>query len=248
MAALIGDVASGLAAWWAPALAFAAGVLSFASPCVLPLVPGYLSFVTGATGTPGAQAPGGGRRLAPILLFIAGFTIVFTTIGVFGAALIPTLRGSVGRWVTGGFVVLIGLAMVAYAFAWGRPGWYAERRPFLERMRPGAAGSLPLGMAFAAGWTPCIGPVLAGIFAISSQQSAARGGLLFAVYSLGLGVPFLLLGLGVQRLMRGLGWLRRHYRAISAVSGALLVVVGVLLGTGRLTLLFARLARFEPPL
>jgi cytochrome c-type biogenesis protein len=248
MVALLGDVSAGLSEWWAPALAFSAGVLSFASPCVLPLVPGYLSFVTGAAGAPGSTDRSPGRRIAPILLFIAGFTIVFTAVGVFGTALIPTIRGPIGRWVTGGLVVLVGLAMVAYAFAWGRPGWYAERRPFLERVRPGTAGSLPLGMAFAAGWTPCIGPVLAGIFAISSQQSPARGGLLFAVYSLGLGVPFLLLGLGVQRLMRGFGWIRQHYRAISAVAGVLLVVVGVLLGTGRLTLLFARLAQFQPPL
>jgi cytochrome c-type biogenesis protein len=243
VAALIGNAAAGLAEWWAPALAFAAGVLSFASPCVLPLVPGYLTFITGS-----ADATGEGRRLAPILLFIAGFTIVFTAVGLFSTSLIPTLRGTVGRWVIGGVVILIGVAMIAYALAWGRAGWYAERRPFLYRVRPGTAGALPLGMAFAAGWTPCIGPVLAGIFLIASQQSAARGGLLFAVYSLGLGVPFLLLGLGVQRLLRGLGWIRRHYRAISAVSGTLLVVVGVLLGSGQLTRFFVRLSVFAPPL
>jgi len=239
---MIADVASGLADWWAPGLAFVAGVVSFASPCVLPLVPGYLSFVSGG------RAPEEGRRLAPILLFIAGFTIVFTTVGVFGSAVIPTLRGPVGRWVTGGLVIAIGVAMVAYAVGWGGARWYADRRPLLDRVRPGTTGALPLGAAFAAGWTPCIGPVLGGIFLISSQQSAARGGFLFAVYSLGLGVPFLLLGLGVQRLMGAFGWIRRHYRAISMISGGLLVVVGVLLGTGRLTLLFARLAQFGPPL
>lgn len=239
---IVADVASNLSAWWAPGLAFVAGVVSFASPCVLPLVPGYLSFVTGGS------APREGRRLAPILLFIAGFTVVFTTIGVFGSAVVPTLRGTAGRWIAGGLVIVIGVAMVAYALGWGGARWYADRRPLLERVRPGTTGALPLGMAFAAGWTPCIGPVLGGIFLISSQQSAARGGLLFAVYSLGLGVPFLLIGLGAQRLMGGLGWIRLHYRAISLASGGLLIVVGVLLGSGRLTLLFARLAQFEPPL
>lgn len=239
---MIADVTSGLSAWWAPGLAFVAGVVSFASPCVLPLVPGYLSFVTGG------RPPEEGRRLAPILLFIVGFTVVFTTVGVFGSAVIPSLRGTVGRWIAGGLVILIGAAMVAYAVGWGGARWYADRRPLLARVRPGTTGALPLGMAFAAGWTPCIGPVLGGIFLISSQQSAARGGFLFAVYSLGLGVPFLLIGLGVQRLTGGFGWIRRHYRAISIVSGGLLVVVGVLLGTGRLTVLFARLAQFDPPL
>jgi cytochrome c-type biogenesis protein len=125
---------------------------------------------------------------------------------------------------------------------------YAERRPFLERVRPGTAGALPLGMAFAAGWTPCIGPVLAGILGIAASGGVVKGvGLLFA-YSLGLGLPFLLIGLGVDRSMSAFGWIRRRYRAIAAVSGALLIVVGILLMTGLFRQFFAPLARFAPGL
>jgi cytochrome c-type biogenesis protein len=126
---------------------------------------------------------------------------------------------------------------------------YAERRPFMEKVNPGVAGAFPLGMAFAAGWTPCIGPVLGGILLIAGQQSTARGVLLLICYSLGLGVPFLLVGVGVQKLMGTVGWIKRHYRAISVVSGALLVGVGVLLMTGMFTrYLVTPLQRFAPGL
>jgi cytochrome c-type biogenesis protein len=119
----------------------------------------------------------------------------------------------------------------------------------LERLRPGTVGALPLGMAFAAGWTPCIGPVLGGVLAIAAAGGTARGvGLLFA-YSLGLGLPFLLVGLGADRLMGALGWVRRSYRAIAAISGALLVVAGILVATGVFHRIFVRLApSFTPSL
>jgi len=237
-------VERGLSSWWAPGLAFAAGLVSFASPCVLPLVPGYLSFVSG-----GRASEGEGRRpLVPILLFILGFTIVFTLLGAFAGTLVRFIRNPWFQRAAGAVVVVLGLLMLGYALRRGSPGLYAERRPFLERIRPGSVGALPLGMAFAAGWTPCIGPVLAGILGIAATGGVAKGvGLLFA-YSLGLGVPFVLLGLGVDRSMTAFRWIRERYRAIAAVSGALLVAIGILLITGLFRQFFAPLARFAPGL
>jgi cytochrome c-type biogenesis protein len=237
-------VQTGLTSWWAPALAFLAGLVSFASPCVFPLVPGYVSFVSGERAVDGETQ----RPLLPILLFIAGFTIVFTLLGAFASRFVPIFKGDVGRWIGGTVVIVIGVFMIGYALRRGSITLYAERRPFLSKVRPGAIGALPLGMAFAAGWTPCLGPVLTGILAIAISQSTARGILLLLAYSMGLGVPFLLVGLGVQRFMGAFGWVRRNYAWIAGASGALLVAVGVLLVTGEFTRLIAPLTRFGPGL
>jgi cytochrome c-type biogenesis protein len=240
-----GLVDTGLSSWWAPALAFAAGVVSFASPCVLPLVPGYLSFVTGGRATEGE----GRRPLVPILLFILGFTIVFTLLGAFAGSFVRFFKDPWFQRIAGLVVVGLGLLMLAYALGRGPAALFAERRPLLERIRPGTSGAFPLGVAFAAGWTPCIGPVLGGIFAIAASGGTTRGAALLAVYSLGLGLPFLLVGLGADRLMRSLGWVRRHYRGIAAVSGAFLVAAGVLLMTGFYQRLITQLApSFVPEL
>jgi cytochrome c-type biogenesis protein len=236
-----------LTAWWAPALAFAAGVVSFASPCVFPLVPGYVSFVTG--GREAEESPLR-KDLGPILLFIAGFSVVFTAAGVFSQTLVPIFKGTAGQWVAGGIVVVLGMLMLGYAVRRGGVRLYSERRPFLSRVRPGTVGALPLGMAFAAGWTPCIGPVLGGILGIAaSSGSAFRGGALLLCYSAGLGVPFLLVGLGIRRLMGALGWVKRYYGWIAGVSGVAMIVVGILIATGAWTRLLAPLARrFTPSL
>ena len=234
---------SDLTTWWAPALAFVAGVVSFASPCVFPLVPGYVSFVTGERAS--EREP---RPLLPILLFIAGFAVVFTLLGAFASYLVPKVRGVTGQRVGGTIVLVFGMLMVVTALGRGSVRLYAERRPFLERVRPGPAWAAPMGMAFAAGWTPCIGPVLGGILALASQGSTARGSLLLLCYSAGLGLPFLLVGLGVGRLMGAVGWVKRHHTAITAASGSLLVVVGVLLVSGQFTRLFAPLSRYAPGL
>ena len=236
------DAAGGLGSWWAPLLAFLAGTVSFASPCVWPLVPGYLSFIAG-----GRAVEDEDRRVAPILLFICGFGVVFVALGV-SASLIPVLRGTAGQRISGGIVVVVGLLMVAYALRVGGLGLYRERRPFLEKVRPGRVGALALGMAFAAGWTPCIGPVLGAIIALSRNGGVPRSVLLLTLYSLGLGVPFLLIGLGVQRFMGAYGWIKRNYRWIGGVSGALLIAIGLLLVTGQFTLGFAPLQRFVPGL
>ena len=235
-----------LTSWWAPALAFAAGVVSFASPCVFPLVPGYVSFVTGERATETSEEQD--RPIVPILLFIAGFSLVFTLLGAFSSALLPTVRGTTGQRIAGAIVLVFGALMVAYAFGRGSVRLYAEHRPFLQRVRPGPAWAAPLGMAFAAGWTPCIGPVLGGILALASQGSTARGSLLLLCYSAGLGLPFLLVGLGIGRFMGAVGWVRRHYVPITAVSGSLLIGIGLLLVTGQFTRLFAPLARYAPGL
>jgi cytochrome c-type biogenesis protein len=242
---VLADVTSGLSQWWAPGLAFAAGVVSFASPCVFPLVPGYLSFVSG--GRAEDRKP-----VVPILLFILGFAAVFTALGA-SASVLRFVKSDLGLRIAGGVVLLFGLAMLLYAFRLGRPGLYAERRPFLERVKPGPAGALPLGMAFAAGWTPCIGPVLGGILAIAGTQgSAARGALLLFVYSMGLGLPFLLIGLGLRRLMAALDFVKRNYHWFAGVSGAVMVAIGVLLLSGLwqtvLTPILNRLSRITPPI
>jgi cytochrome c-type biogenesis protein len=232
-----------LSQWWAPALAFVAGVVSFASPCVFPLVPGYVSYVTGER-----AAEEGDRPLGPILLFIAGFGLVFTLLGAFSSALVPKIGGVTGQRIAGAVVVTVGTLMVIYGLGRGSVRLYAERRPLLHRVRPGPVWAAPLGMAFALGWTPCIGPVLGGILGLASQGGTVRGTVLLACYSAGLGVPFLLVGLGVRRFLGALGWVRRHYEAITVASGALLVAVGILLLTGQFTRLFAPLARYAPGL
>jgi cytochrome c-type biogenesis protein len=241
---LAGLVDTGLSSWWAPALAFVAGVVSFASPCVLPLVPGFLSFVTGTRATEGR----GRRPLVPILLFILGFTIVFTLLGAFAGTFVRLIRDDWFQRVAGLVVALLGALMIGYALRRGSPRLYAERRPLLERIRPGTVGAFPLGVAFAAGWTPCIGPVLGGILAIAAGGGTGRGVALLLTYSAGLGLPFLLIGLGVDRSMAAFGWIRRRYRAIAAVSGVLLVTAGILLMTGLFRQVTAQLSRFAPGL
>jgi len=243
---MIADAQVNLVTWWGPALAFLAGAVSFASPCVFPLVPGYVSFVTGGRAV-GVTGEPGDRRSAvvPILLFIVGFSIVFVLIGAFSSTFVRVFRGPVVRYVGGGFVIAMGLLMLGYALQRGPLALYAERRPLLERIKPGPWGALPLGVAFGAGWVPCTGPVLTGIVVIAATQSVGRGVVLLSAYSLGLGLPFLLVGLGAQRLA-ALEWVRRRYAWVAGVSGVLLVTMGVLLVTGRLIPLLAPLQRYAP--
>ena len=246
------DFAEALQTWWAPALAFAAGVVSCASPCVLPLLPGYLSFISGSQrGEDKAAA----RALVPSLLFVLGFAIVFTSLGAFSRFLVPVVRSPAGQAVAGGLVAAVGVLMVLFALRIGSPRLFEERRPFLSRVRPGRLGALPLGMAFAVGWTPCIGPVLAGILGLAlAQGGGAWGAMLLFAYSLGLGLPFVLLGMGVGRLTAALGFVRRNYHWFAGVGGVMLIGIGVLVATNLWTLLLSRLGLlrlvqgFEPPL
>jgi cytochrome c-type biogenesis protein len=176
-------------------------------------------------------------------LFVMGFATTFTLMGAAASelgTLILRNRLVLGR-VAGVFVIVMGLATTGLLRV---PFLYRERRFDLARIRPGPAGAVPLGMAFAIGWTPCIGPVLAGILtAAATVEGAWRGAALLFVYSLGLGLPFLLLALGVTRTGRLFRWLRRHGRAIEVAGGSVLVLMGVLMITGRWIQLFAPLLR-----
>jgi cytochrome c-type biogenesis protein len=241
-------------------LAFAAGVVAFASPCVLPLVPGYLSFVS-ATAVGGPSRPLGGiavaertrAPIAPILLFVAGFSLVFTALGAFAGVLVPIVRSSAGLRIAGVVVIAAGALMIATGLRRGSAALYSDRRPFLAKVRPGRATAFPLGMAFAAGWTPCIGPVLGGILALAvAQGGSARGAFLLLAFSLGLGLPFVLAGIGVGRAMGAFDAIRRHHDTINLISGGILVAIGVLLVSGLWTQIlspvFRLVNRFEPPI
>ncbi|GAB2451361.1 cytochrome c biogenesis CcdA family protein [Xylanimonas ulmi] len=215
-------------------VAILAGLVSFASPCVLPLVPGYVGYVSGMAAA-GAGAAGGrttperGRVLAGVGLFVAGFTAVFVALmaaaGAVGAHLV--------RWedtlqrVLGVVVILMGLA-----FLGGIPFLQRERRLRLSP-RAGLWGAPLLGVVFGLGWTPCIGPTLGAVQALAlDQASASRGVALGVAYCLGLGVPFLLVALGLQSSQRMLAFLRRRRLAIMRVGGGLLVLIGLALVTG----------------
>jgi cytochrome c-type biogenesis protein len=243
------EVSQSLTAWWAPALAFAAGVVSCASPCVLPLLPGYLSFVSGASGREE------GRPVVPMLMFVLGFALVFTALGAFSKVFVPVFRSEWGQRIAGVLVASIGLLMVLYALRLGSPTLFAERRPLLSRVRPGPVGALPLGMAFAVGWTPCIGPVLAGILGLAlAQGGGVWGATLLFFYSLGLGLPFVLIGLGVTRLTGALAFVKRNYHWFAGIGGGLLMTIGLLLATNLWVPLLSRLGvlrwvqGFTPPI
>jgi cytochrome c-type biogenesis protein len=217
----------------AMAVAAAAGFVSFASPCVLPLVPGYLSYMTGLTGAAAGGRPAAARRTAlAAALFVVGFSLVFVALGAALGGLTGWLiaNRSVVTRVAGVLVIALGLVMTGLV-RW--PWLYRERRPRLDRVPAGLAGALPLGMVFGLGWTPCIGPTLGAVLGLAAASGgAARGALLLFTYSLGLGVPFLLAGLGLRFAAGWLAGLRRHVRTFELAGGALLVAIGVLLVTG----------------
>jgi cytochrome c-type biogenesis protein len=209
-------------------IALAAGLVSFLSPCVLPLVPGYLSYVTGLSGAD-LSAPHRGRVLAGTVLFMAGFTAVFASFGaLFGGlgALLLT-HATVLTRILGVVVIAMGLAFLGWI-----PGLQREKRLHLAPSG-GIAGAPLLGAAFGLGWTPCIGPALAAVQTLAfTQASAGRGALLSVAYGLGLGVPFLAVGLAFRRTAGALGWVRRHRLAVMRTGGAMLVLTGLLLVTG----------------
>lgn len=227
-----------------PFLAVVAGMLSFSSPCCLPLLPGYLSYVSALPVSELGERQARGVTLRAALLFVGGFTTVFTLLGVAaqvaGAAFLST-RGPIVR-VFGVLIIVLGLSTIGVLRL---PFLQRERRLDLARVPRGTAWAFPMGMAFAAGWAPCIGPVLATILATASVSGTPLwGGFLLVLYSAGLGVPFVLLALGFGRANRSLDWLRRHGRAIEVAGGTLLVVIGLLFVTGRWQGLFLPLQRW----
>ena len=226
------------------AITFTAGLLSFLSPCVLPLIPSYVSFITGLSIDDVQQQ----RRLALIhaLLFVTGFTVVFLALGATATVvgqLFHDNRAWVGR-IGGVLVIALGLYLLGIfnfsAFA-------RERRVHIGTKPIGYLGTVLVGMAFAAGWTPCIGPILGGVLAYTaSSADLSRGMILLLAYSLGLAVPFIAAALAVDRFMA----LFQRYRSAmvwtSRASGALLVVVGMLMVTGSMTRMSAWLQRWTP--
>ena len=209
-------------------LALLAGLISFLSPCVLPLVPGYLGFVSGAAGS--GERKSRSRIILGAVLFVAGFTLVFVSLGAaFGGlgTLIQSGLGSVIQRVLGVIIVLLGLVLI------GQFGFM--QRTFKMQVSPtlGLIGAPLLGIAFGLGWTPCIGPTLASVLALSLDSSQAlRGTTLTAAYSLGLGLPFIAIAAGFSWATRSVAFVRRHIRAFNIGGGVLLILLGLFLVTG----------------
>lgn len=241
--------------------AFGAGLLSFISPCVLPLVPGYLSYISGLSldemrgtsivaggGTVAVARPAGARRQVVIasLAFIIGFSLVFVALGAAASAIGQFLaqRQEIFNRIAGAVIIVFGLHTMGVL----RIEWlYQERRVQTSRQPAGVFGAGLVGVAFAFGWTPCIGPILAGILALAgSQDTVGQGVRLLGVYSLGLGVPFMATALMIDRFFGAMGRIRRHYHTIELVSGALLVIIGLLIFTNKFTVIAKWLTPYLP--
>jgi cytochrome c-type biogenesis protein len=216
-----------------------AGLVSFASPCVVPLVPGYLSYLAAVVGVDDLDAPTGQvavktqrwRVAGSALLFVAGFTVVFVlgTVAVLGMTTTLITNQLLLQRVGGVLTIIMGLVFIGFIPALQRQARFTPRR------FAGVAGAPLLGAVFGLGWTPCLGPTLTGVITVASATdgaNVARGVLLVIAYCLGLGIPFVLLALGSGWAVNGFGWLRRHSRTIQVFGGVLLIVVGVALVTG----------------
>lgn len=217
-----------------------AGLVSFASPCVVPLVPGYLSYLAGVSGADATailddrRAPARGDRwkvAGAAGLFVAGFTVVFVlaTASVFGVIGAVRLNQDLLQRLGGVVTIVMGLVFVGFI-----PALQREAR-FTPRRITSIAGAPVLGGVFGLGWTPCLGPTLAGVMSVAAGTegaTAARGVVLIVAYCIGLGAPFILLGFGSAKALRGVGWLRRHARKIQIFGGVMLILVGAALLTG----------------
>jgi cytochrome c-type biogenesis protein len=231
-------------------LAIAAGLVSFASPCVLPLVPGYLAYVGGFTS---AQDRSRGRLLLGVALFVLGFSVVFVAYGAALGGLGHLLTGHarVLTQVLGGVTILLGLL---FAGAFDRFSFAGRIARPSARPKAGLAGAPLLGVMFGLGWTPCIGPTLTAVLALSaSTGTVTRGAVLAFVYALGLGVPFLLVSFGFQVAMRAFAFFRRRARLVTRIGGAMLICVGLLEVTGAWSTFMAWLqvhwvSTYEPPI
>ncbi|MYT26001.1 cytochrome c biogenesis protein CcdA [Streptomyces sp. SID7760] len=206
-----------------------AGLVSFFSPCVLPLVPGYLSYVTGVSGADLAEARRG-RMLGGALLFIAGFTAVFVSTGALFGYFGSTLRenNEVISRVLGGLVIVLGFFFMGLI-----PGLTMREFRFHRKPTAGLIGAPVLGVLFGVGWTPCMGPTLAAVTTLSlDQASAGRGALLTVAYCLGLGLPFVLTAIAFRKALGAFGWVKQHYAWVMRIGGGMLVLTGLLLVTG----------------
>lgn len=210
-------------------IAVLGGLVSFFSPCVLPLVPGYLSYVTGVSGTDLAEARRG-RMVAGASLFVLGFTVVFVSGGALFGYWGSTLQENkdVLTKVLGVLMVLMGV------FFMGLMPWLTQREfRFHTRPATGLAGAPLLGALFGIGWTPCIGPTLSSVQTLAiNEASAGRGAILTVAYCLGLGIPFVLAAVAFRRALGAFAWVKRHYVWVMRVGGTMMIVTGVLLLTG----------------
>ncbi|MEJ8648977.1 cytochrome c biogenesis protein CcdA [Streptomyces sp. MS1.AVA.3] len=210
-------------------IALLAGLVSFFSPCVLPLVPGYMSYVTGVTGTDLGEARRG-RMLAGAALFVLGFTAVFVSggalFGFFGQTL-QQYKDVISR-VLGVLMILLGLAFAGVLKRFGQRELRFHMKPAM-----GLAGAPVLGMLFGVGWTPCLGPTFAAVSTLAYYDaSAGRGALLTVAYCLGLGLPFIGVALAFRRALGAFGWVKRHYLWVMRIGGGMMVALGILLVTG----------------
>ena len=228
--------------------AFGAGFLSFISPCVLPLIPGYISYVSGMSLEDMRTADAGARRrlIVSTLLFILGFSLIFMAMGAsasaIGGFLLQNLR--VVQKIAGAILIVLGLHLAGVF----RIGFLNRDTRIQTSRRPAStAGALLVGMAFGFGWTPCIGPILGGILTIAGSKSSVwEGVLLLAVYSAGLGVPFFLTSLAIDKFFAASARVRKYYRIIEMAAGALVIMLGILLFTGRFTLIIKWLTPYLP--
>ncbi|MCT1476646.1 cytochrome c biogenesis CcdA family protein [Microbacterium sp. p3-SID336] len=235
------------ALWIAIPVAMLAGLVSFVSPCVLPLVPGYLGFIGGAVAPRDGSGPGGGtstqtatrsRLVLGVLLFILGFTIVFILYTVLGgtAGVFLLQWGDLITRILGVVVIAMGLVFL------GLFGFAQREMRFHVDSKAGVLGAPLLGVALGIGWAPCMGPTLAAILALSfNAGDPVRAGFLGLAYSLGLGIPFLLVALGFGWATRAVGFLRRHVRVVNVIGGVMLILLGVLMVTGLWTDIMSRL-------
>ncbi|MQA90771.1 MAG: cytochrome c biogenesis protein CcdA [Gemmatimonas sp.] len=233
------------------AVAFTAGLLSFLSPCVLPLIPSYVTFITGMSLDELTAEDTERRRVRRTVLlhgslFIVGFTLVFVVLGA-SVTFMGSLFNYASQWVErvgGALLIVFGLYLLGVLRV---PGAAREWRVNLGNKPLGYLGTVLVGVTFGAGWTPCIGPVLGGILTIAATRGSVSDGVgLLFVYSLGLAVPFLLAALLLQRFLGSMKHVGPWLPWISRISGALLLVIGVMMLTGTFTALTALLARFTP--